>query len=194
MDRLPVIALALALLTLLPGCKDSGQVVDCYEKSPDRWIICDRINGYTFWYPSWIAETDWQVRDVDVSTYDFPLTLEEQKKWKSYGHNLPLTASCSPSITGVEQMQELTGTNGKTQWAKEPRPSPHGDYPGKLCHTSKSSLTKEEYWNNEGEEKAGTYVLCSEKGGKTVLICIDQVNDDPKLAEEIFKTFRWTSK
>lgn len=36
------------------------------------------------------------------------------------------------------------------------------------------------------------YALCSEKNGKTVVICISQVTDDPDLAEQIFETFRWT--
>lgn len=36
------------------------------------------------------------------------------------------------------------------------------------------------------------YVLCSEKDGKRVLICISQVTNNPDLAEQIFKTFRWT--
>jgi len=35
------------------------------------------------------------------------------------------------------------------------------------------------------------YALCSEKDGKAVVICIQQVTDNPELAEEIFRTFRW---
>ncbi|MDD4319841.1 MAG: hypothetical protein PHW10_05990 [Candidatus Peribacteraceae bacterium] len=36
------------------------------------------------------------------------------------------------------------------------------------------------------------YALCSEKDGKTVLICVTQVIDNPDLAKQIFETFRWT--
>ncbi len=36
------------------------------------------------------------------------------------------------------------------------------------------------------------YALCSERDGKTVVICLSQMTDDPKMAEEIFSTFRWT--
>jgi len=35
------------------------------------------------------------------------------------------------------------------------------------------------------------YALCSEKDGKRVVVCIQQMTDNPKLAEEIFSTFRW---
>lgn len=41
-------------------------------------------------------------------------------------------------------------------------------------------------------EGGAGYALCSEKDGKMVLICISQVTDNPQLAEEIFRTFRWT--
>ncbi len=36
-----------------------------------------------------------------------------------------------------------------------------------------------------------SYALCSDKGEKTVFICIKQVTDNPELAEQIFDTFRW---
>jgi len=36
-----------------------------------------------------------------------------------------------------------------------------------------------------------SYAFCSERDSKQVVICISQVTDNPELAEEIFKTFRW---
>ncbi len=50
-------------------------------------------------------------------------------------------------------------------------------------------------WRRDYELEHGlysAYALCSEKDGKTVVICLSQVIDDPKMAEEIFNTFRWT--
>ncbi len=35
------------------------------------------------------------------------------------------------------------------------------------------------------------YAFCSQKDSKTVVICFSQMTDNPELAEEIFKTFRW---
>ena len=35
------------------------------------------------------------------------------------------------------------------------------------------------------------YAMCSEKNGRSVVVCITQQNDNPKLAEDIFKTFKW---
>ncbi|MBI3816311.1 hypothetical protein HY285_02065 [Candidatus Peregrinibacteria bacterium] len=39
---------------------------------------------------------------------------------------------------------------------------------------------------------ASSYILCSEKGNVQVAVCISQVTDNPKLAEDIFSTFHWT--
>lgn len=36
------------------------------------------------------------------------------------------------------------------------------------------------------------YALCSEREGKRVVVCVQQMTDNPKLAEEIFSTFHWT--
>jgi hypothetical protein len=46
-------------------------------------------------------------------------------------------------------------------------------------------------WRGEFRTERAAYALCSEKDGKTVVICISQMQDDPKLAQEIFETFRW---
>lgn len=37
-----------------------------------------------------------------------------------------------------------------------------------------------------------SYVLCSENNDRAVLVCINQVQDNPAIAEEIFSTFHWT--
>ncbi|MDP4008275.1 MAG: hypothetical protein Q8P68_03740, partial [Candidatus Peregrinibacteria bacterium] len=48
------------------------------------------------------------------------------------------------------------------------------------------------------DDGVGAYAFCSEKENflgigepKRVVICISQQTDDPKMAEEIFKTFKW---
>jgi len=90
--------------------------------------------------------------------------------------------SCSPSLIGASKTQSLPGTNGSTTWGKvDFFDIWKGDYaPGEQPRCRPMG----------GENGAG-YAFCSEKDGKTVLICISQVTDNPKLAEEIFGTFRW---
>lgn len=40
--------------------------------------------------------------------------------------------------------------------------------------------------------KNTAYAFCSEKDGKAVVICIQQNTDNPALAEEVFRSFKWT--
>ena len=47
------------------------------------------------------------------------------------------------------------------------------------------------YWNGTAAKRAGAYVLCSQKDGKQVLICVSEITDNPQLAEQIFSTFKW---
>lgn len=95
----------------------------------------------------------------------------------------PESLPCTPSLTGVSQSTSLPNTGEKTEWGKVDFFDIYGmDY------------------DPESEPKCrppvdgAAYVLCSEKDGKTVLICISQATDNPALAEEIFKTFRWIDK
>lgn len=53
-------------------------------------------------------------------------------------------------------------------------------------------LNKEPLCHPKSGKDGAAYALCSEKDGKTVLICVSQVTDNPELARQIFETFRWT--
>ncbi len=91
-------------------------------------------------------------------------------------------SSCSPSLTGASQTEQLPNANGKAEWGKVDYFDIYytGDFPNMqepLCRPIVSG--------------AG-YALCSEKDGKTVVICISQMTDNSKQAKEIFETFRWT--
>ena len=35
------------------------------------------------------------------------------------------------------------------------------------------------------------YVMCSEKNGKQVIICVSQATDNPEMAKQIFESFKW---
>jgi hypothetical protein len=105
-----------------------------------------------------------------------------------------LPKSCSPSLMGSTHMQEISESGGKAQWGKvdDAQASSDEPYPDALCDVPTNNCTKEEYWTSGCKTGAAAYALCSEKGGKTVLICISQQTDDSALAKKIFDTFRWT--
>jgi hypothetical protein len=90
---------------------------------------------------------------------------------------------CSIAITGASKMTELTGINGKAEWGK----------------ADLQELEKQEGYiapfNTENVKCGGAphvYALCSRKNDRTVVICINQQQDNPELAKQIFETFRWT--
>lgn len=90
--------------------------------------------------------------------------------------------SCSPSAIGISQPIDLTDSNGEnTIWGRtNEREISRGDF-------------TPEYTDICGPYSGESmYAFCSEKDDKRVVICISQQTDDPALAEEIFKSFRWT--
>lgn len=141
-----------------------------------------------------LPEDDW----VAFGTYS---ALAEKPTEKDFtinvhaGSELPPHANCSPALTGASVTTPLTDANGKAEWGKVPNQEKSIDpnYPNALCKAS-----REECKGNPSFEYASgcdtpsaAYALCAEKDGKTVVICIDQMKDDPKMAQQIFETFRW---
>lgn len=178
-------------IMMLCGC-----ALESPQSISDRFTIHrDSAFGYLISAP----------HDFDMYGWDGRVTVtgktSEHALWNGKKNSLDevtvdvfnLSSSCSPDVTGLtsESVSPLPNTGGKTLWGKEPRPSPYG-YSDALCRTMVTTLTKTEYWQNTGIERSAAYVLCSEKDGKTVVICITQMTDNPAIAKQIFETFRWT--
>ncbi len=123
-----------------------------------------------------------------TSQPDDPMTL---KDWRIEIFEKDVPTSCSSSITGASEMAPIQGASKGTVWGKV------------------------DYWDRFNSDKGGhgvgggidgrvvctnygipiypaIYGLCSEKDGKTVVICINQMTDNEPLAKSIFETFRWT--
>ena len=103
----------------------------------------------------------------------------------------PSSISCSPSITGASRTSPLETTPGKTNWGRvDAYDTPESlDREPVLCSPPKVSWLIDAEGNAKLESSA--YALCSEKDGKTVVICIGQMTDNPEMAKQIFETFRW---
>jgi|GEM_PF-4892855 len=99
---------------------------------------------------------------------------------------------CSPNNLGV--MSYDWKEHGLSHWGKVTywdHPIKEGveDLPSTIC--TPPELWGEKWYTRTPEQYAA-YALCSEKDGKRVVICIQQMTDNPALAEEIFSTFKWT--
>jgi len=43
-----------------------------------------------------------------------------------------------------------------------------------------------------GGKHGSAYALCTQKNNKEALVCVSQVNDNPRVANQVLNTFRWT--
>lgn len=95
------------------------------------------------------------------------------------------TSSCSPSSIGISSPILEEANNGEYRMWGEVDQKNDGSYPDPNCRV------KSVYPHKNPYEQMTAYAFCSQKGEKTILICISQMTDNPELAEEIFSTFRW---
>lgn len=131
-----------------------------------------------------IGEQISYVDDVDNFIISYPADYPKEKP--IFMNDMSMNRStepCSAALTGVSQTSLLDETEGG--WGRvdffEMYDSGHGylDYEGErpFCAQPSSAVSR--------------YAFCSQKDGKTVVICISQMTDNPELAEEIFSTFKW---
>lgn len=88
--------------------------------------------------------------------------------------------TCTPSTIGSTEATKIDDPNslkGKVDFFEK---YSAGDMPPDFADLCRPPVS------------GAAYAFCSEKENKTVLICISQITDNPQLAEDIFKTFRWT--
>ena len=112
--------------------------------------------------------------DLDYKKSDYAIEIYDQKNEK-----------CGPSLTGASQLQPLKEADPSIQWGvvdilKRMKEGDSGYFPPFNIDHMKCGGSK------------FSYAFCVEKNGETTLICINQETDNPKQAEDILKTFRWT--
>lgn len=111
-----------------------------------------------------------------------------------------LDSPCIPALTGASQTTILANSTGASETI---------DIPNANVKASWGRVNAWDGFQNEGWEPpfedmhkivctyngtprpASVYALCSQKDRRTVVICINQMSDNPTLAKQIFETFRW---
>ena len=138
-----------------------------------------------------------RIADNDSNDND----LERANEYRIEGFTL-IGSSCSPSspsppsfYAGPREATALESANGDASWWRftDTEMTSANVEPDQLCKppapTGKCVNRKPFEYCDDGRR---VYALCSEKDGKTVVICISQMKDDPELAKQIFETFKWT--
>lgn len=132
--------------------------------------------GYELKIPSkaWTERNSPSGEKIGFATYSI---FERKPNPSDFQVTVELTENCSERFTGVsESINSMIGFWGKNDFFERMK----NDYiPGEepTCRPPSGGAS---------------YVFCAEKDNKSVLICVNQQTDNPALAEEIFKTFRWT--
>lgn len=125
---------------------------------------------------------------VALTTYSTATTKREAEDFSIYLYPA-LSSACEKSITGASEMSNLTNANGEASWGRVDQwDSRTGDEDNDIDDNLVVCQ------NNGVVKYSAVYALCSQKDNKTVMICINQVTDSSQLAEDIFKTFRWTKE
>ncbi len=168
-----------------------------------------------------IGEQISYVDDVDNFIISYPADYPKEKPifMNDMSMNRSIE-SCSPSITGASKtssLNEAEGEWGKVDFwddseavyklyiqADDPSipqtiPLCSPPFPHDILDRQYVECTGDEKINCQNVQRQyeidhglySAYAFCSQKNGKTVLICISQMTDNPGLAEEIFRTFRW---
>jgi len=117
-----------------------------------------------------LAYTTYDTKTTQRNADDFAVHLY---------HSAP---SCSPSSLGISQPEVDEVKDGESvMWGRVDA------YPGDMYPVPEPNCMV----NPPYTQMAASYMLCAEKMGKRVAICIMQVTDDQEAAEEIFSSFRW---
>ena len=171
------------MLMLVSGCTD----IHSTPVNESGWIEMSDWKWFSIQAPNSFQEHI--LRDdgsVALTTYDTSTTQRSSHHYSVYLHP-SLSKQCSRHITGASQTKSLPKADGMAAW-------------GRVDYWDNHELEGWEYqeWNDVVCTYAGNpgpkavYALCSEKDDKTIVICINQMSDNPSLAKQIFETFRWT--
>lgn len=181
----------LVLLLAITGCSEATTFkVNNKQSELSIWDHFSLSTNYKF--------QEKILRDNGSLAYTTYNTSTTEKKITDFAVHLypSLQQSCTLTLIGASQ----TNVMGVGQWGKvdyyntlfhdpEPEEEPPCRPPKRVvCNADESYCSP----NIPKEERSAAYAFCADKDGKSVLICVAQMTDNPDQAKQIFETFRWT--
>lgn len=170
----------LACLSLL-GCASSSKILSNSK---------NLSNDPSFSLTSPI-DMQYRFERSDASTafgnYDFTLR-DRRSENDTTVHIYPPRSrkKCSPLTIGVGTLKEQAG-DFFAFWGRSDLWDGRGQEGWEFPQNWESIVCKKEGSPMPKE----VYGFCAEKNGKTVVICLNLMKDNPQLAEEIFSSFQW---
>lgn len=134
--------------------------------------------GYSFVVPTGFADT----KDDDEGMYFGYSSTSEYGHFYVQSYDALQSKACNSQLTGASKMELLNSDLANQIWGKVDFYDLYwtGDFPQGFEDLCRPML-----------DPGAAYVLCAERNGKTVLICVSQAKDDPDMAKQIFESFRW---
>jgi hypothetical protein len=174
---------------VLTGC---GATSPISKDSSSLYKYTNSTVGYSIELPEqslvvWNGKQPTDSKNTGFGTYPMLSTPgKDDYKIKIRTSNL----SCTPELHGIFDTPLNTLTNGdnKINWGKVNFFEKFGHMGERVDYEPEWPVCPEQIDATESH----IYALCSEKDGKTIVICISQMTDNPGLAKQIFETFRWT--
>lgn len=176
-----------ASIIFLSGCSESEMVsMDYAAPDPDFVTYTNTALHYVIDVPpnTFAAHPPSTNISARFTNYD-----ELQPPPPTSGLHLTITgttAPCSNALMGSSNTENFPGTGGDAIWGKVDIQSMMGVQSSNfvLCNAPKPVFDTE-------VNKPASYAVCSMKDGRAVVVCLEQVKDDQKIAKEIFETFKW---
>jgi hypothetical protein len=180
------ICVAVFLSILLMGCRSESAL----SNARSNWYHYQNSTiGYSLDVPnealkSWQEKKPSDAQDSGFATYSV-LAIPTTNDYSIVIRQA--FANCTPSLTGASHTTDLPNGNGKARWGQADYWGDVGMEGWEPAYDVNHVVCAYDYM-----QKSIEYAFCSEKNGKTVVICINQVTKNESLAKQIFETFRWS--
>lgn len=158
------------LLSLVLAACSSNTTTDGDDFCDKNYQYClskERLSSGSKWEPSMGMHGK---TTSHTTSNNYPTNDPKSIYMEIYNNECPLT---------IRHMEEIRQTEN-TIWGQVVYKPSNDPAPGEndvFCPPLKPATS--------------SYAFCAKKGEKAVAICLQQMTDNPDLAEEIFRTFRW---
>lgn len=158
-----------------------------HEKAESKVFTDSKLN-YSIKIPKILSRWTTISNSLNGPSFPYFTTPETQSESVTLAVFNQKKTACSPTITGTSKTQLISLESGSASWGRMDAWDGNGEEGWAFPQGWEEMPCKKEGIPPPNE----VYVLCAEKNGKTVMVCINQMTDNPKQAKEIFETFRWT--
>lgn len=184
------LAITLSACSVSKNTRDLSQAptfLSSSSSSLSTWKLYRHESGFTLRVPQELQEF------IGIELDSNPRNLPSVESYYLDVKDVPSSTSCDVSALGnlQEDLISIPTIDATTYWTKMPVFNAYDRFLDAVCVPSTEGCTEQEIFEGKCNSQAATYSFCSQKGEKTVFICLKQMADNPEMAKKIFSSFRW---